>query len=544
MFLSNLPASLNINSTSGVVTLSRATLAADAAIADTYWQNILNWNSVIITYKDSGTTEILKTMKFKYGVDTATIGLSAKAPSETLSIYKIVITNFDGGTFSVTSIANLSPYNITVPLPGISVVYYNVSASGTSSTTIINSLGYAFAWGINDGTTNCLGDNTLINRSSPVSVVGGRRFISVVNTGTLQYGGNSTFALDTNSYAWAWGLNGNGILGDNTSFNRSSPVSVVGGKQWRDLIPSDYWGILAIDNFSYGWGWGANTYGGLGDGTQTPKLSPVSMIGGRQWQKLFSIGNNFSCGIDNLSYAYAWGIGGGGNIGDNTTINRSSPTSVVGGRQFRSMISTYPYTITLDSLSYAYAWGTNSTGQLGDNTIQARSSPVSVVGGKQFLRLITPTSDFTTTKAILALDGLSYAWAWGHNASGQLGDNTTTNRSSPVSVVGGKQWRSVVCGNTFTIALDSLSYAYAWGSNGNGQLGDNTIANRSSPTSVVGGKQFTSIYTHTDQLTVHAVDGSGFIWAWGTDTAGMLGNNTNSTNRSSPVSVVGAQQLA
>ena len=59
----------------------------------------------------------------------------------------------------------------------------------------------------------------------------------------------------------------------------------------------------------------------------------------------------------------------------------------------------------------------------------SRSSPVSVVGGKQFIQVCSGSL------ASLAIDSSGYVWTWGRNGSGQLGDNTTTNRSSPVMVV-------------------------------------------------------------------------------------------------------------
>jgi len=44
-------------------------------------------------------------------------------------------------------------------------------------------------------------------------------------------GGYHSLGLRANGTAWAWGINSyvDGILGDGTTINRSSPVSVVGG---------------------------------------------------------------------------------------------------------------------------------------------------------------------------------------------------------------------------------------------------------------------------------------------------------------------------
>ena len=61
-----------------------------------------------------------------------------------------------------------------------------------------------------------------------------------------------------------------------------------------------------------------------------------------------------------------------------------------------------------------------------------------------------------------------------------------------MSVVAGKQWRQLSLRDNQVYAIDNNSYAWAWGSNLSGQLGDNTLINRSSPVSVAGNKTFDS----------------------------------------------------
>jgi alpha-tubulin suppressor-like RCC1 family protein len=82
----------------------------------------------------------------------------------------------------------------------------------------------------------------------------------------------------------------------------------------------------------------------------------------------------------------------------------------------------------------------------------------------------------------------SVAYGWGFNSRGQLGTNDTTSRSSPVTVVGGiTNWAQLGVSNQHSLGLTQAGIAYAWGYNGAGGLGDNTTTNRSSPVTVVGG---------------------------------------------------------
>jgi alpha-tubulin suppressor-like RCC1 family protein len=431
-----------------------------------------------------------------------------------------------------------SPVAVTQKLPparsdNFAVVQVFPNAQGAIA---LNPFSYAYAWGL--GTTGQLGDNTLLSKSFPVSVVGGRQWLTISGNCDVSLPQPSVVGLDNLSYAYAWGFNDSGQLGINTVVAALSPTSVVGGKQFTQITCTAYKSVTAIDSLSYAWAWGLNTNGWLGDNTTQPRSSPTSVLGGKQWLFLQTVSNNYTCGIDNLSYAWAWGNNGIGQLGDNTILSKSSPISVVGGKQWQALFCLISFTnVGLDNLSYAWAWGQNNTGLLGDNTILSKSSPVSVVGGRQFIKLATNVWSISAPTNVCGLETLSYAYAWGNNTSGQLGDNTVSPRSSPVSVVGGRQFRQIIQGTAYTVALDNLSYAWAWGLNSSGQLGDNTLTNRSSPVSVVGGIQFVSINTFNNSAATVAVDSNKNVWTWGDNTTNpTLGDNTFQ-NRSSPVLV-------
>ena len=83
--------------------------------------------------------------------------------------------------------------------------------------------------------------------------------------------------LITNKYnAWSWGNNVYGQLGDNTNINRSTPIAVCGNHTFA-AISAGYNHSLAIDNTGKAWSWGYNYFGQLGDNTVTSKLTPVAV---------------------------------------------------------------------------------------------------------------------------------------------------------------------------------------------------------------------------------------------------------------------------
>ena len=76
-------------------------------------------------------------------------------------------------------------------------------------------------------------------------------------------------------------------------------------------------------------------------------------------------------------------------------------------------------------------------------------------------------------------------WTWGYNALGELGDNTTICRSSPIQIAG-TTWVDIASGGYHSLARKSDGTLWTWGNNGNGQLGDNTTIYKSSPIQIAG----------------------------------------------------------
>jgi alpha-tubulin suppressor-like RCC1 family protein len=334
--------------------------------------------------------------------------------------------------------------------------------------------------------------------------------------------------------AWSWGENSTGQLGNNTTTNVSSPISVVGGFTDWCQISSYRNHNLALRSNGTLWGWGCNDTGQLGNNTTTSRSSPVSVVGGfSDWSQV-NTGGGHSLALRSDGSLWSWGGNTFGQLGDNTTANRSSPVSVAGVfSDWCHVNAGFAHSLAIRTNGTLWAWGLNSVGMLGDDTITNRSSPVLVVGG--FTDWCQVSAGYVHSVAVRTNGTL---WAWGCNDSGRLGNNTTTNRSSPVSVVGGfTDWCQVSAGGDHSLAIRTNGTLWAWGYNGAGRLGDNTITTRSSPVSIVGGFtdwcQVSAGYVHSV-----AVRTNGTLWAWGCNDSGRLGNNTT-TNRSSPVSVVG-----
>ena len=189
------------------------------------------------------------------------------------------------------------------------------------------------------------------------------------------------------------------------------------------------------------------------------------------------------------------------------------------------------HTCALAPSGQTYCWGLNSSGELGDNTTTIRSTPVAVQQGAVKFTSLTAGNAHTC-----GLTSAGAAYCWGNNGSGRLGDNTTTERHTPTAVSGGLTWSSLSAGASHTCGLTTAGAAYCWGWNNSGRLGDGTTTNRNTPTAVSGGLTWSSISagtTHTCGLTT-----AGVAYCWGYNANGRLGDVTT-TQRLTPTAVSG-----
>jgi len=333
------------------------------------------------------------------------------------------------------------------------------------------------AWGA--GANGRLGNNAITDRCSPVSVVGG-----FTDWCQVSAGGFHSIGVRANGTAWAWGLNTNGRLGDGTVTQTSSPVSVVGGFTDWSQVSSGRDHSLGVRTNGTAWAWGLNTNGRLGDGTGTARSSPVSVLGGfSDWCQV-SAGCAHSLGLRTNGTVWGWGLNSSGQLGDGSVTSRLSPVSLIGGFTDWCQVSAgEAHSLGVRTNGTAWAWGVNGQGRLGDGTTVNKSSPVSVVGGFTDWVEVSGGREHS-----LGVRANGTAWAWGQGDQGRLGDGSTTARSSPVSVVGGfTDWVQVSAGISHSLGVRSNGSAWAWGNNSNGRLGDETLTQRTSPVSIVGG---------------------------------------------------------
>jgi alpha-tubulin suppressor-like RCC1 family protein len=195
----------------------------------------------------------------------------------------------------------------------------------------------------------------------------------------------------------------------------------------------------------------------------------------------------------------------------------------------------YGHGLAVKTDGTVWGWGTNATGQLGNGTTTAASAPVQASGLTGVIAIATFGDQYYATSLAVKSDGT--VWGWGHNANGQVGDGTTTTpRTSPVGVSTITGATAVAVGLAHSLALKSDGTVWAWGYNGYGQLGDGTTTQRLAPVQVTGLADVVAISAGTYHSIALKRDGT--IWAWGYNYYGQLGDGTT-LQRNSPVRVQG-----
>ena len=287
--------------------------------------------------------------------------------------------------------------------------------------------------------------------------------------------------LIKNGTVWGWGYNSRGQLGDNSTTSRRTPVSILGVNKTFCSIAGGYYHSLGLDKNGRVWGWGHNYYGQLGDNSITSRCTPVSILGLNKTFCSIAGGQYHSLGIDNNGRVWGWGLNDQGQLGDNSVKLRRTPVSILGlNKTFCSIDGGGSKSLGLDKYGRVWCWGSNFFGQLGDNSTTNRCTPVSILGGNK-----TFCSIAGGYRHSLGLDKNGRVWGWGYNGRGQLGDNSITDRCTPVSILGvNKTFCSIVGGYYHSLGLDKDGRVWGWGFNNKGQLGDNSITSRLTPVRV------------------------------------------------------------
>lgn len=427
---------------------------------------------------------------------------------------------------------------------------------GCTASTVTNLNAARFA-AIHNSLNTCIADKFATCAALPTACNNTGRLVYIESICSYRYSDGVSWSTDFDSTLvetrnlYTWGANRDSYNGSSTSVlgdpsittSRVSPGTTAGGgTNWCHIGDgASYFHRVGIKTDGTLWVWGKNFQGALGDGSTNERTSPVTVAGGGTTWKFASAGWRFTFATKTDGTLWTWGTNTDGILGDPATTSRSSPGTTAGGGTDWNKIATGQYIgAAIKTDGTLWTWGRNNNGQLGDGSVTCRSSPGTVAGGGTTWCQIN--SKLSTVAGIKTDNTL---WAWGLNSSGQVGDNTMTTRSSPVTVAGGgTNWCGVSTGCIHTAGVKTDGTLWTWGQNNrlgfgstNGILGDGTTNNRCSPGTNAGGGT-TWCFVSGGGSNSAAIKTDGTLWSWGSNDRGELGVG-DTTNRISPTSVIG-----
>ena len=396
--------------------------------------------------------------------------LDMSDPSTSGTLYTMPITINSSST--LRAIATRSGMIGSSELSGlyvISILFFQ-SDLGVNHSCALLSDNTLKCWGSNS--SGQLGNGTTNNSLTPTLVSGLNDVIKV------SAGVSTSCALLDNNTVKCWGSNYSGNLGNNSTTDSLIPVSVFNLSNVNNISLGDNHSCALLNDSTVKC-WGDNSSGQLGNGTTNSSLIPT-LVSGISTATQISLGGNHSCALLSDSTIKCWGMGYSGQLG-NGTANSLTPISVSGISTATQISLGSSYSCALLNNGKVNCWGANISGQLGNGTISysATPSPVDVSGISTATQI---SAGYEHSCALLSDDTVK---CWGNNFSGQLGDgNVFTNSSIPVSVLNLDNISHIGTGYNHSCAILIDGTAKCWGNNFDGKLGNGTTNNSSTPVSV------------------------------------------------------------
>lgn len=293
------------------------------------------------------------------------------------------------------------------------------------------------------------------------------QLVSAITSGSRVHSSNyHSCAIVSGGSIQCWGLGENGKLGNNSSVDQNSPVSVVGLTAAPTDIRVGWQHSCALLSNSTVECWGSDDYGQMGNAglSQMTAGTPVTLSG---TPTQLESGYNHICALLSNSQIECWGYGGAGRLGDGATSNNMLPNLVTGiSNAQRIGLGSY-HSCAILSDETVRCWGKNDMGQLGNGTITSGESLPVTVTGLGDVAQVAGGFDFTCA---LLNDGTIQCW--GNSDNGVFGMAAVSGVvTTPTVVPGISNIVEIAAGRDYLCARRNDDQLKCWGSNYYGQLG-------------------------------------------------------------------------
>lgn len=352
--------------------------------------------------------------------------------------------------------------------------------------------------------------------------------------GAAAAGGNHSVVLASDGTVWSFGRSAGGEMGDGTApaNDRRTPTRAA-GLTGVVAIAAGVQHSLALTSDGRVFAWGANGSGQLGDGSTTRRLFPVQ-VPNLSTVRAIAAGAWYSLAVTSDGQVWGWGDDswsqlGDGAPGNGAALGRTSPVPASGltGAVAVAAGIDGAHSLALMGDGTVMAWGYNTSGQLGDGSTTTRTTPVPVSGLSGVVALAAGSAHS------LALTADGNSWGWGSNGAAQIDNGCTRGGAGcgtqlrPVQMQPSGP-RALAAGESHSLAIQPDGTMVAWGYNSAGQLGNANTGwwqqLQGTPVPVVGPTNVVAVAGGGYHSL--AVESTGVVWAWGDNSSGELGDGT------------------
>lgn len=211
----------------------------------------------------------------------------------------------------------LAPVQVSGLASGVQAI-----ATGGEHSCALTSGGGVKCWGNND--FGQLGNNSTIKQHTPVDVSGLASGVIAISAGRFH-----TCAITSGGAAKCWGANDNGQLGDNSQTERHVPVNVSGLGSGTVSIAAGYAHSCARTGSGGVKCWGGNSWGQLGNGSNSDSPVPVNVNGLTSGALAIGVGWDHSCAVIGAGRVLCWGSNAYGQLGNDSNTDSAVPVFVL-----------------------------------------------------------------------------------------------------------------------------------------------------------------------------------------------------------------------
>ncbi len=336
-----------------------------------------------------------------------------------------------------------------------------------------------------------------------------------------------------------WGQNNNGQLGLGNLTNAPTPVPVPAIDDANAVAIGAAHALVLREGQVLSAGLGSDGQTGRGDLARYEHFGAVSGVGAPV--SSVAAGRSFSLLVLADGTVRSFGANNRGQLGSGSTAPSASlPEAVAGLSDVVAVAGGWEHAVAVLADGTVRAWGANANGELGDGSGVDASAPVSVPGVEDVIAV-------AAGEHTLALRRDGRVYAWGRNHQGQLGRGDAAPHTAPALVPGIDDAVAIAAGRWSSLVLLADGTIRSFGSNNSGRLGDGTTApNRTSPVKVVGLDDVVEVSAQNAGATARRADGS--VWTWGNGQQGQLADGVAESGHNSAVPLrvpgVRAQELA